>query len=140
MSKLFTALTLSFLVIFAIGCNKEPDKLLVIKEQLIGNWTTIDYRFGTEDWSGPPKPGLPYIILEEYGSGFDLDADHYYTHYNESLPTNGLLRGTWKVIDETTLAFNSSQKPSFEVKIIELEDNFLWISGANVEYKLKRIE
>jgi len=69
---------------------------------------------------------------------------NYYTHYSDLFPTGGTFRGTWKVKNTNTLEFiptnpnNASEV--FEVNILKLEEDFLWIHDYNVEYKLKKIE
>lgn len=140
--------SLTFVLIFSQSCKRDSiseKELLIIKNTLIGSWHSYDYKFSTEDWSDFTEEHSPYVILAEYGSGFDLDENQYFTHYSESLPTGGDFRGNWELVDENTLEFTSSGKDDspirvFEVKIIEIEDNFLSISENDVEYKLIKIE
>ena len=98
-TKSLSIVLVSLIVIFSQSCNKESDQLLLIKNTLTGSWYTYDYKHDSEEWTDFPEENSPYIILNEYGSGFDLDENQYFTHYSESFPTGGGFRGKWKLKD-----------------------------------------
>ena len=136
-------LVLISIATFLLSCKKDSDELLTIKNNLIGSWHSFDYKHDGEDWSDFPDENSPYLILGEYGSGFDLDENQYFTHYADSFPTEGIFRGTWKVIDKSTLEFTPTNQNNssevFKIKIIEIEEDFLRIHDHQVEYKFKKI-
>ena len=143
-----TSLYISILILLGAAtqmtCKKdtpvEPiSKMEQVREQLLNNWTTAAYKFDSEDtlttWI------KPYVILDEYGSGFNLKDDgNYYTHYADSLPTHETLRGSWKLLNESEVEFtpkeNGSIRPAFTNEILKLEGEDFWMHEGDVEYRM----
>lgn len=146
-----TSLCISLLILLGattqMACKKdtpvEPiSKMEQVREQLLNNWTTIAFKFDSEDTLTTRHK--PYIILEEYGSGFNLKDDgNYYTHYADSLPTHETLRGSWKLLNESEIEFTSlvdsisgSVRPPFINEILKLEGDDFWMHEGDVEYRM----
>lgn len=136
----FLGLSLIFLMMNCQKRDVEPiDNKEIIREQIIGEWITEAFHFEMED--SLIKNVEPYIILNEYGSGFTLDKDQsYYTFYTDKIG-KGTFRGTWELLDEKTILFKKDTTGqqsllTFTVDIEKLEKDLLWIKEKNVEYQL----
>ena len=129
-----------------MACKKAPpvepiSKMEQVRQQLLNNWTTAAYKFDSEDTFTTSHK--PYIVLGEYGSGFKLTDDgNYYTHYADSLPAEGGLRGTWELLNESEIEFtpmvsnSGSVRPAFTNKILKLEGEDFWMHEGDVEYRM----
>lgn len=128
-----------------MACKKDTpvasiSKMEQVQEKLLDNWTTIAYKFESEDTF--TTRSKPYIILGEYGSGFNLKEDgNYFTHYDDSLPTFETIRGAWKLLNETEIEFTplelgGSVRPPFINEILKLEGEDFWMKEGAVEYRM----
>ncbi|MFY0627629.1 MAG: hypothetical protein JXR07_15135 [Reichenbachiella sp.] len=111
----------------------------------VGIWETYEYQLNTED--GFQNNHSPYVILNEYGSGFGLTSNfNYYTGYSEGtnpFPDTGIYWGTWKFIGSDKIEFTKTDGENKLIVVIEqLGSDTLHIKYENseIEYKLRRIE
>lgn len=135
------------MIVLITNCQKKDiapiDKIDLVRQQIIGEWITEAYKFETDD--SLTTIGEPYIILNEYGSGFALNEDQsYYTFYKER-DGKGTFRGSWELLNEHRVQFTkdtSNQQPViiFTVAIQNLEEDKLSIKENDVEYHLEPFE
>ena len=134
--------TLLSMVIF-ISCSKNEESEMDMINQLLGNWHCYDYKFHDENWSEKTNAGPPYVILNEYGSGFYLSNQEYFTHYSMDPNERGIFRGTWTLVDPMTLSFDPigapAERENFHIEIISIGADFLQIRGPKAEFKLSKI-
>ena len=131
------------MAVLMANCQKKEiapiDNVALVRQQIIGDWITEAYKFESEDTL--TKSSEPYIILNEYGSGFTLEEDQsYYTFYSEK-EGKGFFRGSWELLNENTIQFTKdtmNQQPLkiFTVAIQNLEKDKLSIKENEVEYHL----
>lgn len=135
------------ITVLVTNCQKKEavpiDEIDLVRQQIIGEWITEAYKFETEDTL--IQAFEPYIILNEYGSGFALNEDQsYHTFYRER-DGKGIFRGEWELINEHTIQFtkdtsNQQSLKIFTVTIQHLEEDKLFIKENDVEYHLEPFE
>ena len=140
-------ISLLTLIVCISSCNKE--ETLISLDYLINEngWYTYEMtRTDLIDGTGFTTES-PYIILNEYGSGFKIKEDgvcHISYSEGDQAIREGEVTRMWELTGDGKIIFTSQISMNINATIIELTANSLWIqyetAGDNWEYKLRRIE